>query len=328
MVDITRHPRHIVIPGVDFEWDSGNSRIWQVFRAYEYLFGRRAGIHFEGGGYTTPEGESAWKFGTWENVFVFTENVVRQFFKGLVPKFKLVRVPAYAFIDGRTQQSAFRFAIAFDASPAGVVSATTLSCTVTGSNMYLMGSNYFGAGAGNANQFTAAFNAVAMTSSATQVWFPSTQVLNGVFLAGPATGTHNMTSANNGAGLIASSYSGCNQGTIDQYVSNSSSGISSTVPITATFSSATANCWVAMFTVAAGNNPTAGTNATIRSSGAGGGGIPSSFDSNGNVATGSFSITANYVAGGSTNNLGCVAYKFQQVTAATVNSGFFFFALR
>lgn len=322
MVDVTRQPRQIVTPGVDFEWDSGNSRIWQVFRAYEVIFGRHAGIRFEGSSWL-ENGKSYHKFGTWENLLVFTEHLVRNFFR--LPKFEIVRLPIFALPNGGTMQSPFRFAIAFDASPAGVASATTLSCTVTGSNMYLMGSNYSGAGAGNANQFTAAFNSVAMTSSATQVWFPTTQVLNGVFLAGPSTGTNNLTSANNGAGLIASSYSGCAQTTIDQYVSAASSGgPSAPVTITATVTTSTANCWVAMFTVAAGNNPTASTNATIRSSGASGGQIPSSFDSNGNVATGSFSISAIYMAGGGVNNLGCVAYKFAQVTAVVVKSGFFF----
>lgn len=317
MVDITRHPREVVTPGVDFDWDDTNSRIWQAFRAYECWFGRRAGIRLEGGSYKDEFGRDCWKFGTWENIAVFTEGMIRAFFKGLLPKFEIVRVPQFITPDGVMIDSPFRFAIAIDNSQA-TSSSTTLSCTITGSNVYLFASNM---DSSSAAVTTATFNSVAMTSSTGVVWVGASNPQNGMYLAGPTTGTNTMTASNNLSGLVANSYSGVAQTTPDTYGTTTSGGTT----ITLTLNTATANCWMVMFNSGQNGTTTAGTNATVRQAGAPGAGIPGSWDSNGNIATGSFSMTVN---GFSAQSIGAVGYKFAQVAVATVNSGFFFFAMK
>lgn len=316
MVDVTRHSRQIVTPGIDFEWDGGNSRVWQIFRAYEYWFGRRSGRRFEGGTYIDELGRNCWTFGTWENVSVFVEGVVRDFFRGLVPKFEIVRTPQLATTTGQLYNSPFRFAIAFDNAEV-VFASSTLSCVVSGSNGYMFGM----VGASTGTPLTATFNSVSMTVS-TPFNIQSGFWVGGVYLASPATGTHNFVSSG-GNDLMRNSigtYSGVSQSAPDQYVTNGSTGTSLTVTIT----TATANCW--MFLSATGNNgtATAGTNSTLRAGGNISSGISAVLDSNGTITTGGFSMTVN---GFSAQPTGGVAYSFQQV-AATVNSGFFFAASR
>lgn len=292
--------------GRDFEWSE--SLVYNIFRVYEYLFGRRAGIRFESSSWL-DNGKEYHQFGTWESLFVYGEHLLRTFFT--VPKlgFKVVRLPAYALPIGGSMQSPFRFAIAFDNAQA-TASTTTLSCTVTGSNMYMFASNMF-SGSGSAT--TATYNSVAMTSSATVIWIGASNPQNGMYLANPSTGTNTMSFTNSGGGNVANSYSGVNQGSPDNYFTNTSAGTT----ISINFNTATAGCWAVMFTSGQNNTPTAGTNATGRSINNAGASTPSSWDSNGTIATGGFTMTVN---GLSAQSIGAVGYTFKGV-ASTVNSG-------
>lgn len=328
MVDITRQSREIVTPGVDFEWDSGNSRIWQVFRAYEYLFGRRAEIRFEGSSWVR-DGKGYRTFGTWENVFVFAEGVVRTLFKGIVPKFKIVHLPVYAFAGTTAIQSPFRFAIAFDAVSEGTPSFTTAAVTwthvCTGSNLILLGLITPVGNPGD-NYGSTTYNSVTMTSSGGTQYFTNIWP-RGVFLTAPSTGSHSVTTTVTGSQYTAydgvASYSGAAQVTPDQYINTSATAVS----ITATVTTSTANCWMFMGAGAGNQTSTAGTNATQRHAGSWGAGDPGIYDSNGNITTGSFSMNIGSTPGMS-QNMWAIAYKFQQVTAGTINSGFFNFAMR
>lgn len=306
MAILTRHPRQIVVAGKDFNWDGGNSRLWQVFRAYEVIFGRRDGIRFEGSSWL-DHGKSYYTFGTWENLFVFGEHLIRQFFKGLAPKFEIIRVPQLITPSGVRIDSPFRFAIAFDAT--NIAATTSVSLTVTGSNPFMFACGGYSA---SAAAITGAFNSVAMTSSATQIWIGSSNPINGIYLAGPTTGTNTLAITNgNGGCAIGVTYSGVAQVTPDQYVTSSSAGTT----VTETATTATANCWMVMIVIGSNNTPTAGTNATGRSLNSAGLGLNSIFDSNGNIATGSFAMTVN---GFSAQACGGVAYKFVQVAATAI----------
>ncbi len=310
MVDITRQPREVITP----KWSK--SIVVNAFRVYEYWFGRRAGIRFEGSTLVN-NGKSYRVFGTWENVLVFVEYTVRDLFKGLVPAFEIIRVPDLVLTNGVTVPSPFRFAVAFDA--ASFAASTTVSCTVSGSNGYMFACGGYSATSG---AMSGVFNLVAMTSDATQIWVGGSNPINGMRLASPTTGTNNLViTGGNGGCAIANTYSGCDQGAPDQYVTAANSGGSNTSIATVTTS--TANCWMVMMAIAGNNTPSAGTNATGRSINSAGAGANSSFDSNGNITTGSFSMTVNF--GGGNQTTGCFAYKFAQVTVATVNSGFFLF---
>ncbi len=317
MVDITRHPREVVTPDIDFRWDSGNSIVWKCFRAYEYLFGRRSGIRFECSSWY-QDGISYRTFGTWENVFVFAETTLRDFFKDLIPRFKIIRIPILVTHSGlQFNQSPFRFAIGFDVAE-NTTSTTTLSHTVTGSNVYLFASTAFGTPPGT--QTTATYNSVSMTSSATVVWI-GTDVTNGLFLAGPSTGTHNISLTSSGGGIVANSYSGVSQSAPDTYGTNTSTS-SASIPLT--LNTATANCWMVMLVTGDNGTGSASTNATVRANANGyGASTPASFDSNSNISTGSFTMTTTSSTG---TKFGQVGYKFAQVAGAAVNSGFFFAA--
>lgn len=301
MVDITRNPREYITP----TWSS--SIVVNAFRVYEYWFGRRAGIRVEG---STDAKGIKYSY-TWENLCAVYEDVVRKWLKGKVPKFSIVYIPQLqlaTMIQGGI--SPFRFAIAFDNSQ--VSSSTPLSCTVTGSNGYM----FAGVNSSSASGATGAFNSVAMTqSSPLSHWL---DFFGGLYLASPTTGTHNLVVTNGNGPVIANTYSGCDQGVPDQYITTALSGAPSS--ITVTFTTSTANCWGFMSTYGS-NTPTAGAGTTGRSLNNAGAGLPSSADSNGNMATGTVVLTLNFAPAG---QVGAVGYKFLQVTAAAVNSGFFF----
>lgn len=146
LCELTRHPRREVRLGVDFEWS--HSWIFNAFRLYESIFGRRCGknpndtIRYEGtteGYMVDGEVVVVHHFGTLENFLVFVEERLRSFFKTWKLGFRLVPVPQYA-LAGVSSRSPFRLAIAFDnagsnnANPGTTVSVTF---TITGSNIFL-----------------------------------------------------------------------------------------------------------------------------------------------------------------------------------------------
>lgn len=309
LATITQHDRQIVEPGVDFDW-STHSVAYNLFRLYEVIFGRKSGVRFEGGAFKL-NGEEYHIFGTLENFMVYTEFLFRNalnfnFGFKLVPVTQLAGIP-------QAMQSPFMFAIALDAGSISSTTISSVSLTVTGSNNYLFASGGYSNGAG---AISATYNSVAMTSSATQLWIGASNPMNGMYLAGPATGTHTLAITSGSVACMGINYSGCDQGSPDAYTTTSNTGAS----ITITINTATANCWMIMYAVAANGNLAAGTGATTRIADVGvAGGL---LDSNGTITTGGYSMTAQGF-GVSPGN-GAVAYTFKPVVA-TINSGFFNF---
>lgn len=297
LATITNHPRQLVVPGVDFNW-SPNCWTHNVFRVYELVFGRRAGIRWEGTSYLNEDGGTVQISGTVENFLAVFEGAFRAYFKSLSLNWSIVYVPRLAGIP-MGLQSPFMFAIAFDNAQA--TSALTLSCTVTGSNLFMFALPDQTATAGSA---TATYNGVSMNVDAS-VMIQAAFFINGFNLPGPSTGTNNLIVTGAAFGIVANTYTGCAQTANDQYVTASSGGTT----VTCTVTTSTANCWMMMMGTGNNNTPTAGTNMTGRSLNAAGGLTPSSGDSNGNIATGSFAMA---FTGFSAQPCGAVAYKFAQ----------------
>ena len=137
---ITQHPRHGVLLGRDFQWS--NLWVYNAFRVFEVLFGRRYGINGIGDTirFESACQEGAYVYGTWESFFVHQESRLRNFENPFA--FKLVPLPILATPNGITvgHNSIFNFAIAFVQSSPGTVGVTTSlnfnSPSVSGSNTY------------------------------------------------------------------------------------------------------------------------------------------------------------------------------------------------
>lgn len=139
LATLTRHPRQLVVAGIDFEW-SQTSWTHNIFRTYELIFGRRDGIRYEGSmskSYENGRWVTSYDFGTYENLIAHTESMIREFFKTWELGFQFAPVPQLAFA-GPQMPSIFQFAIANDTStnsyngvemtnPSGTI-------TVTGTN--------------------------------------------------------------------------------------------------------------------------------------------------------------------------------------------------
>lgn len=308
MVDITRHPREIITP----KWSS-DSVVHNIFRCYEYIFGRRVGIRFEAG-YI----EGMHVFGTWEALLAHIEGMIRRFFTSKLPAFKVIRIPQLAFAGVNTYtQSPFRFVIVYGSganwdtlSSSGFTNnvMTITSLAISGTNLLMLGMAYVGPG-GTYTSVT--YNGTAFTDD-----FSNGLNMHGVHLVAPATGTHNgvfTASGNNSVnGFILTYYSGAVQTGIDLTNSNSSN----TQPATwsPSINTSATNCWMVAYYQGANNTPAASTNATGRILANSGGSVSSSFDSNGVITTGGFTMTI------TTNNAGqpggYVATTFQQFVNA------------
>lgn len=302
MVDITRYPREVILP------KQSASIIVNVFRLYEYWFGRRIGPRFEGGYF-----DGITVHGTWEHFFAHWEGKLRAFDFG----FKVVPLPKLALSGGMDipMNSIFNFAVAYDNSTTDVTTPSSLTYTVTGSNPTLL---VLSAGGATHPVLTMTYNLVSLLPADQAV--TQAYIYEGFHLINPATGTNAFAStytAADGAYVVAiESYSGTNQTAIDASNGVSVNGAS---PITCTVNTATANAWGVMMGIAASGALAAGTNTTSRSS------VRSDVfagDSNGTIATGSFSMGIT-VTGGS-RQAGGVMWKIAPLAAANVNSGFFF----
>lgn len=312
MVDITRHPREVVSPGIDFQW---SKKLWvhNVFRVYEMLFGRRAGVRPDHAAGTNGEQYSY----SWENLLAVYENIIRNLF--ILPKFRIVYVPQLQLAGMvRMGVSPFRFAIALDTSALSTEVNNTgqsWSHTQTGSNLILFA--YDVAESTTTDPYSnMTYNSVAMTVGNSKA--SANRFCKAWYLTGAATGAHTIqptltSQFNQGA---SASYTGVNQSTVD----NTSTASGTTANPVFTITPVAANCWTISGYVSDVTAGTAGTGTTTRQSG----GAPMAIgDSNAPVTGGSL-YTMNWTSNG---NWGGVMISFAPV-AATVNSGFFFFALR
>lgn len=295
----------------DIGW-SGN---WthKVFRSYEYVFGRRDGIKFEGA--TTKNGGKELRvFGTWENLLSYTENVIRNF--KLIPGFQIVRVPQLALPGGSSLSSPFSFAIASDATSTPAVGNSlanlTVTHTITGSNTILFGSTWDESGLAS-DATTGTYNSVLMTSAATS--FQSGEYgTTALYLVAPTSGANTLsitrTATGSGYDIAGISYSGAKQ--TGQPDATSSTRDTATTTVTTVAN----NCWVAIFIASNAFPITASSGFTVRinlvpSTGQSGRGIVG--DAGPKTPAGSVSMTS---AGGST--YGTVMVSFAPAIAATI----------
>lgn len=322
MVDITRHPREIIQP----VW---SNKLWvhNIFRVYEYLFGRRAGPRLETSGTVDKDGKQYVYFFTTEAVLAHMEGMVRKLFKLKLPSFEVVRLPVLITPTGEQFALPYSFAIAYVTANTGTLAASiTISLTASGSNLYAFGSPIGVSSAGGTDPMTTSTYAGVNMSNNTSTNIKGSGT-NAIwmrvdYLASPTTGTQNYVCNQSGGqflyGASAGVWSGVDQGVPD------ATGVGFTWPSappsgvqTLTLNTATANCWVNIFGFGESGGPYgAGTNTTIRVN-------PNQAvgDSNGTVATGSISLSMNNF--GSSGTSGVVGAKFAQVAVATVNSGMF-----
>lgn len=224
------------------EW-SDNLWTHNVFRAYELVFGRRAGIRCEVSA-SVDKGVTTYSFHTWEAAIAHFEGVVRGLFPRRLP-FR-IHVPMLATPQGLAiPASPFLFAIAYDnsgiQSTAG--STPTISLTVSGSDrlMILAPDN----GSGGTSVITGTtYNSVAATFLTGISFSGGTAETRQYYLVAPATGTNNAAASgtNSDIRLIASSYTGVNQSSpIDASTTQSNASTSSFVPAITTTQ---ANCMI------------------------------------------------------------------------------------
>ncbi len=320
---LTQHPRHEVLVGRDFEWSKA-SWTHNVFRSWELIAGRRAGIRCEVSATVDKDGRQITSFGTWESVIGFSEGVVRGFFKGLVPKFEIVPTPVLLTPDGtKIPLSPFRFAIAYVTSgtDGGQAIGSNISLTVSGANTYIFGMPVGVSGASGLDPLQpSSYNSVTMSSTASSnikgsgtsaIW------IRGDYLAAPTSGTHNYTTVQTGGqfmyGSAASVYSGASQGAPDTSGVSNFTNPNASATITVTLNTATASCWMCMFGFTESGTLSASTNATLRTAGS-----PIVVDSNGNIATGSFAMSVTGAATGS-NATGGYGFKFAEVVSGPAN---------
>lgn len=299
---ITQTPREYITP----TWSK--SVVVNVFRFYEYWFGRRAGVRMEG----SMDSKGRQLSYTWEHLFAVYEGLIRAWFQGKFPKLKIVYLPKFEIVGGaQIDMSPFRFAIAFDNAAIGGAAPVSFSYTVTGANPYLFASAYSGNG-NTATLTTATYNGVNLVAGAVGISDNShISSIFGTSLSAPATGAHTLVLTTSAAarGSIASSYSGVKQAAVD------ATGKQDTAAPTfcsVTINTATANCWMIMHTIAQFNMPSASTNATGRSLNTPD--DPSAFDSNGIITTGGFTMSVNYSSAFSA----ATAWTVQQAASATV----------
>lgn len=287
----------------DFEW-SEESFIYNLFRGYESIFGRRWGIKAEASCAPIFDEEDrivgvTYQFHSWEALLVNAEQVVRNLFT--LPKFKVVRVMIPVFAPAGNfrlpnPSSPYLFAIAFDTSNAGAsaINNPTWSYTVTGANPCLVVS---ARASGASTIQSASYNSVAL--SKWKAVAPQAGVVAGVeiwALLNPATGsslTVSVTGQNDGCRGMCASYSGVAQ-TGQPDSSASTDYTSNQTLFTATTTVVLPNCWlVGGSNDNVGSGETGGSGTTQRQAA---GGLTIS-DSNGTVGTGSQSLNTNIGTG-------------------------------
>lgn len=303
---VTQHPREVITP----IWST--SVVVNVFRIYEYFFGRREGIRFEG--MQLLDGSVV--HGTWEHFLAHQEGRLRALKNPFA--FKFVPLPVFVTSDGQmlSKNSIFNFAIAYDNSfvsaQTGPFSQQSTSYTVTGSNPIVFGWSGGAVGGGASTITSMTYNSVGMTF-ANNVLVPSDRWWDLYFLPACATGSNTLAANSSAANLFwiaAVSYSGVAQsGQLDATNNATQSGgsaISGSVTVVA------ANCWIMYISSTRGSIPSAYSPGVSRQN------VSNSqiADSNGTVATGSNTCTITVNLTGS--SAGMVMVSIKPVVAATV----------
>lgn len=222
------------------------SSIWvvNIFRAWEWLFGRAEGIRIESS--STKDAITVY---TLEALLVLIEVTIREFFSSKLLPLKLVTlVPNPNYSDKPIRIPGVMFAIAWDAKAVGVNTTTspiTWAHTCTGSNMLLVvqGANK---GTGTSTITAPTYNGTTMAIASSQQVFNSLHNITALYyLINPTTGANTVSMAFGGTAAscngASSSYSGVQQsGQPD--ATNSVTGTAANVSIAVT--TVADNCWV------------------------------------------------------------------------------------
>ncbi len=281
---LTGHSRYFP----EFEW---SKELWthNVFRFFGSLFGEYLGIRPNI--YSWQHDGKTYEIGyTLEAQLALFEVWVRSLFKKY--SVKVVPIPQYALAGmNRGGFSPYRFAIALDAySDNGTTNSNTFNKTCTGSNLGLV---VFQVGDINASDTLTGitYNSIAMLFGANGR-FTGDRWQDLYVLAGPATGSHAVTTAGstfNNLGAV--SYTGCATTSASLLDSHNAAFVSSaSTTVTATTTIVAANCWMVAHS-RGGGSYTNGTGTVLGSTPWIGG--DAAFHSNGTKGTGSQSITEN-----------------------------------
>ncbi len=283
----------------DIEW-SDSSWTHNVFRAYEYVFGRRYGIKPEMSTYVDEKVYYACH--SWESVCALTETYIRNIlfsrkfipFRIYVPIIKTTQgIPFFA--------SPYLFAIALDSADAnmssqGQANSMNITHTCTGSNLIVFVSTEVNS---NTNVVTGiTYNSVAMSlvdaglqsiDSGTIVLYLQTNPSTGIQTAAISASASTIFRA------YSISYSGANAaGQPDSH--NNQSGVTvGANPVSVSTTVVASNCWLLMASSNDTGEPTA--DSGIRRGTSSGSGF-GTFDSNGTVGTGSQSLSFNIASTG------------------------------
>lgn len=278
LASITRHPRyHPELEELDKKthWSKD---IWisNIFRAYEWLFGRGYGIRPEISTSFSKDKdgniELFYEIYTLEAFCSFIEWKIREFFKLKFVPFRLVLVqPARLFTAPQVGNPWMMFAIAYDAigGTSANANSITFSHTCTGSNLILFVGTSDEIGTATPHVTGITYNAISLTQIA-ELQNPGTAQNYFVYLhylINPTTGANNVViSANAVINLRGDSisYSGAKQtGQPDASGTGSTvAGGATDLPISLTV--VASNCWIVSIGQGLGNPPTAGTGLSNR----------------------------------------------------------------
>lgn len=313
---ITGHKRD----KVEIKWTRG---CWthNIFRAYEMFFWRRSGIRAE---MSKDLNSKIIACHSWESVFVFIEENIRQAvkdfsFKKLIPI--RIWIPILNTQAGPVFASPYLFAVAYDTSTNGGFSGgptLTISHTITGSNPYLTVAQ-LGPVSGTNDVTSMTWNTTEVMATAAGIRIPSDRFTALWHLMAPSTGAHSVVATFTGGFIVASSssYSGVAQ-TGQPDASNTNSG-TGTATLTVSVTTIADNCWLIGSLANAASSEGAGTGTTARQNPAGAGyGL---FDSNGPKSpAGSYSLQG---TSPTTSVAGAVISISPYVAAASASPGLF-----
>jgi hypothetical protein len=280
----------------NFEW-SKNSWTHNVFRCYEWLFGRRYGVRKESDMSQCEEDgliKVQRRFYTLEARVAYLESLLRFqiesiSWKSWLTLFLSLFIPRSApLVIG---------AIAYDTSTSVALGASprSNSHTCTGSNLVLVVFTLITSASDLVTGVT--YNSVAMSkvdfitrSDAGDYSISSWCLIN------PATGANNVTATTSSGtvGFLVSSFSGCGQTSQPDSHNTGSTGVATSITVSSTI--VEANSWQVMGMGDSGGSESAGTGTTKRISGTPGG--SALFDSNGALSAGSHSLIGNWTGAG------------------------------
>jgi len=270
---------------------SSHSIIFNAFRLFEEVFGRRAGIRREVTATWLSNREVIYEYHTIEAFLVGMECEVRAWLKSMKPRLVRVYVPVLAPVGGYRGLSGtpYLFALAFDSGLNNQDTGTFAFNNVAGDFMIFAIRTISGETVTGVT-----YNSVALTNSVSIYFDPGDRLLYQWTLKSPATGSHNVVVSGPTVfrDIYTVTYSGADTSTNPGNTgTNSATGGATSVTVNLTTNSA--NDWLTAIVRNDSGSVTDGTNYVGRSA-------DSSIeygDSNASVGTGSQSITANGPSG-------------------------------